>query len=183
MTQLNHHRWSNNRRSQLLKQHQGELNRVVFSDSRRRPLSCTPPSTSISTSVSIDEDEPPNQISHQQEPQIVLAKEDDNVEQEERVEEEEDNEDEDELKQLDMPRRPSLEDQPMRPKALSSPEFMNVYKPAFDEERDWPPLDDIDDEVDHEKNGYPEDITDGGSIDSIRRRKSFTRKRLDTDRI
>ena len=29
------HRWSNNRRSQLLKQHQGELNRVVFSDSRR----------------------------------------------------------------------------------------------------------------------------------------------------
>ena len=130
MTQLNHHRWSNNRRSQLLKQHQGELNRVVFSDSRRRPLSCTPPSTSISTSVSIDEDEPPNQISHQQEPQIVLAKEDDNVEQEERVEEEEDNEDEDELKQLDMPRRPSLEDQPMRPKALSSPEFMNVYKPA-----------------------------------------------------
>ena len=156
---------------------------MVFSDSRRRPLSCTPPSTSISTSVSIDEDEPPNQISHQQEPQIVLAKEDDNVEQEERVEEEEeDNEDEDELRQLDIPRRPSLEDQPMRPKALSSPEFMNVYKPAFDEERDWPPLDDIDDEVDHEKNGY-EDITDGGSIDSIRRRKSFTRKRLDTDRI
>ena len=156
---------------------------MVFSDSRRRPLSCTPPSTSISTSVSIDEDEPPNQISHQQEPQIVLAKEDDNVEQEERVEEEEDNEDEDELKQLDMPRRPSLEDQPMRPKALSSPEFMNVYKPAFDEERDWPPLDDIDDEIDHGKNGYVEDITDGGSIDSIRRRKSFTRKRLDTDRI
>ena len=55
------HRWSNNRRSQLLKQqslHQGEFNRVVFSDSRRRPLSCTPPnSTSLSTSVSIDEDD------------------------------------------------------------------------------------------------------------------------------
>ena len=59
---LNNHRWSNNRRSQLLKQcHSGELNRVVFSDSRRRPLSCTPPaSTSISTSVSIDEDETNN---------------------------------------------------------------------------------------------------------------------------
>lgn len=172
MTQLNH-RWSNNRRSQLLKQHQGELNRVVFSDSRRRPLSCTPPSTSISTSVSIDEDEPPNQISHQQEPQIVLTKEDDNEEQEEEEDEDE------ELRQLDM--EAPLLDQPMRPKALSSPDFMNVYKPAFDEERDWPPLDDVDDEVDHEKNGY-EDITDG-SIDSIRRRKSFTRKRLDTDRI
>eukprot|EP00093_Oithona_nana_P001925 01925.XXX_4611_15385_1 [CDS] Oithona nana genome sequencing. len=172
VTQLNH-RWSNNRRSQLLKHHQGELNRVVFSDSRRRPLSCTPPSTSISTSVSIDEDEPPNQISHQQEPQIVLTKEDDNEEQE--VEEDED----EELRQLDM--EAPLLDQPMRPKALSSPDFMNVYKPAFDEERDWPPLDDVDDEVDHEKNGY-EDITDG-SIDSIRRRKSFTRKRLDTDRI
>ena len=78
MTQLNH-RWSNNRRSQLLKQHQGELNRVVFSDSRRRPLSCTPPSTSISTSVSIDEDEPPNQIQPQQ-PQIGLATKENNNE-------------------------------------------------------------------------------------------------------
>ena len=78
MTQLNH-RWSNNRRSQLLKQHQGELNRVVFSDSRRRPLSCTPPSTSISTSVSIDEDEPPNQIQPQQ-PQIGLTTKENNNE-------------------------------------------------------------------------------------------------------
>jgi len=95
VSQLNH-RWSNNRRSQLLKQHQGELNRVVFSDSRRRPLSCTPPSTSISTSVSIDEDEPPNQISHQQEQplaspaDIVLTKENDNEEQPQEVEDKED---------------------------------------------------------------------------------------------
>lgn len=54
------HRWSNNRRSQILKQqsiHQGEFNKVVFSDSRRRPLSCTPPSTSLSTSVSIDDED------------------------------------------------------------------------------------------------------------------------------
>ena len=36
------HRWSNNRRSQLLKQHQGELNRVVFSDSRRLVLHVHP---------------------------------------------------------------------------------------------------------------------------------------------
>ena len=173
--QLNH-RWSNNRRSQLLKQHQGELNRVVFSDSRRRPLSCTPPSTSISTSVSIDEDEPPNQISHQQEQplaspaDIVLTKENDNEEQPQEVEDEED-----ELRKLE---ERIIQDRLMRPKALSSPEFMNVYKPAFNEERDWPPLDLDDDEVDHgvKENGDHED-----SI--IRRRKSFTRKRLDTDRV
>jgi len=69
------HRWSNNRRSQLLKQHQGELNRVVFSDSRRRPLSCTPPaSTSISTSVSIDEDETkPEKTTETQEAELDLG--------------------------------------------------------------------------------------------------------------
>ena len=180
VSQLNH-RWSNNRRSQLLKQHQGELNRVVFSDSRRRPLSCTPPSTSISTSVSIDEDEPPNQMSHQELalPQINVQKE-----QSEEFVQPENHEIIDEMSEEQeilgqMPEEQEIIGQmteehriigEMRPKALSSPDFMKSYQPAFDAERDWPL---IEDEVDHET--LIENGEENGN--SIRRRK-----RLDTDR-
>lgn len=153
------HRWSNNRRSQLIKQHQGELNKVVFSDSRRRPLSCTPPaSTSISTSVSIDEDEPPKK----------------------------------EEKESELEIEPIV----MRPKALSSPDFMKSYKPAYDAERDWPPMDDdevdaviensIDDDIEVSEAANPipsrrgSHLSErrGSSEDRLRRRK-----RYDTDRV
>lgn len=167
-----HHRWSNNRRSQLLKQHQGELNKVVFSDSRRRPLSCTPPaSTSISTSVSIDEDHEENNVKESEtsnakdEDEIIINKESEEVE---------------ELTQ-------------MRPKALSSPDFMKSYKPAYDAERDWPPIDDDEDELDssnvsadlehHEISSVRRGSNElmqrrGSSEDRFRRRKRF-----DTDRV
>ena len=59
-------------------------------------------------------------------------------------------------------------EEPMRPKALSSPDFMKSYQPAYNEERDWPQLDN--DEVDH-------DIIENGDENGIRQR----RKRLDTD--
>ena len=50
------HRWLNSRSSKFLVA-RGEFNRTTFSDSRRRPLSCTPPSTSLSTSASVEEDD------------------------------------------------------------------------------------------------------------------------------
>jgi len=201
------HRWSNNRRSQLLKQHQGELNRVVFSDSRRRPLSCTPPaSTSISTSVSIDEDETkPEKISDLEgslektgtqegledlglaassEPSdeaiintgddgqfnlntvsitdpIVINKELENSEDcipsvidphlgaDENIDDQE-----------------SAEDLlGIRPKALSSPDFMASYKPAHDPDRDWPEIEDNTEEIDGRSENKPseEQQTDGAA--------------------
>lgn len=60
------HRWSNSRSKYFVVR--GELNKSVYSDSRKRPLSCTPPSTSLSTSVSVDDEEehkhhiPPDEI-------------------------------------------------------------------------------------------------------------------------
>ena len=50
------HRWSNSRSTKFLVA-RGEFNKSVYSDSRRRPLSCTPPSTSLSTSASVDDDD------------------------------------------------------------------------------------------------------------------------------
>lgn len=168
-----HHRWSNNRRSQLLKQHQGELNKVVFSDSRRRPLSCTPPaSTSISTSVSIDEDHEENKDSEQaNNAKMIINKDDD--------------EEEDVIEELTS----------MRPKALSSPDFMKSYKPAYDAERDWPPIDDDEDDVDSSAD-YNQDLehemssnSRRGSNELMQQRRGSSedrfrrRKRFDTDRV
>ena len=55
-THSSNHRWSNSRSSKFLVA-RGEFNKSVYSDSRRRPLSCTPPSTSLSTSASVEEDD------------------------------------------------------------------------------------------------------------------------------
>ena len=80
----------------------------------------------------------------------------------------------------------------MRPKALSSPDFMKSYKPAYDAERDWPQVeaDEADsalpDEVDSQQNvssegsrrGSIEYARRGSSEDRLRRRKRF-----ETDRV
>jgi hypothetical protein len=55
-TEASQHRWSNSRSTKFFVA-RGEFNRSVYSDSRRRPLSCTPPSTSLSTSASVEEDD------------------------------------------------------------------------------------------------------------------------------
>jgi hypothetical protein len=181
------HRWSN-RRSQLLK-HQGELNRVVFSDSRRRPLSCTPPSTSISTSVSIDDDEPifsPLEVNNIVE--ILSGGEDVTPQSDELV----------------VPVMEATDDlvselSPMtiRPKSLSSPDFMKSFRAAYDAERDWPLVDE--DSLDEDEEDQ-EQVVVLDSVDSLKshdvlvsrqlelRRGSsedrfHRRKRFDTDRV
>ena len=164
------HIWSN-RRSQLLKQHQGELNRVVFSDSRRRPLSCTPPSTSISTSVSIDEPEDEtfsSSVSTRENMSFMAAgsQDDPAVNNSEAIEATDEEENAASLS-------PS-----MKAKSLSSPDFMKSLKAAYDEERDWPEIDD--DEVDGDED---EDGGHGGEADLGERRGSSEmrrRKRLDS---
>ena len=232
------HRWSNNRRSQILKQqsiHQGEFNKVVFSDSRRRPLSCTPPSTSLSTSVSIDDedltasmasnpqsanggggnghtadlavlndikievDDDVNQLHH---PQIDEPETESRPQTEAEIGDEqlEDHQDDDHGGGGGgaSRRRPQLR----LSRSLSSPDFMKSYKASFDAERDWPHVDDAeDDEVDggeqllsevlnnHQPREFrevqrelrEESLRRGSSADRLNQLRK--RKRFDTDRI
>lgn len=251
------HRWSN-RRSVMMASgtpKQGELNRVVFSDSRRRPLSCTPPSTSLSTSVSIDEDDveehkvafndnksfdssnvgqqenmrlsstvsedttctssTDEQQQQQQHllPDLIAAQESKNskVVSSESIEKDFSSESSVEVKLKSDESEETAEtiSPSMRPKSLSSPDFLKVYRGQYDAERDWPVLDsdseagdeeveeEESDEVDNRKKEFLSQISSsktdlqsnttssssrrGSSEDShgVRRR----RKRYDTDRV
>ena len=83
----------------------------------------------------------------------------------------------------------------MRPKAMSSPDFMKSYKPPYDAERDWPEVNDEDEdgvdggEVEQSEPvllEHPGEVKRAGFYDQRRgssEERFRRRKRFDTDRF
>ncbi len=154
----------NNRRSRLMNtKHQGELNKVVFSDSRRRPLSCTPPSTSLSTSLSIDDEDVDTFVNKQLTSGSAVGQD---GQQEQQCNSEA--KDESTVKPKDL----KEENVPlMRQKALSSPDFMKSCRGPYNAELDWPDPEEPNKDDDIED--FVSDASQAEDKSKIVRRKRF----------
>lgn len=175
------HRWLNSRSSKFLVA-RGEFNRTTYSDSRRRPLSCTPPSTSLSTSASVEEDDDiinANSVNLTSKVEEISIAELSNVEESEVKEEVTLKTSDSTLPKtsiflpdlLQLGQQQNIPDKILSMennstaikvvsdlkvvdgllsancRSMSSPDFLLLYQPAYDPERDWPQVD-ISDEVD-----------------------------------